>query len=232
MSAPTEQLPLAVSLNPEATWAQWVRRSATREIEQAANDLCQIKASTLYVWGGVGTGKSHLLQAVCQQANATAIYLPLRSLLDYPPAALLEAIEAADLIAFDDVDCIDVSQDWQEALFHTFNRCQAADTSMLFAATLAPSALESILPDLRSRLAATTVFQLPVWQLDDFESLLVNRAAAHGLSLTPKATRYLATRLPRTGAAVAKAMSVIDQSSLAQKRSPTVPFLKTLPLGI
>jgi len=227
-----EQLPLAVSLDPEATWEQWVGRTVTREIEQAAKDLIETLAATLYVWGGVGTGKSHLLQAVCQQASATAIYLPLRSLLDYPPAALLEAIEAADLIAFDDIDCIDVSRDWQEALFHAYNRCQAANTSMLFSATLAPSALDSILPDLRSRLAASTVFQLPIWQLDDFENLLVNRAAAHGLALTPEATRYLATRLPRTGAAVAKAMSLIDQSSLAQKRSPTVPFLKTLPLGI
>ena len=93
-----------------------------------------------------------------QQASATAIYLPLRSLLDYPPAALLEAIEAADLIAFDDVDCIDVSREWQEALFHAHNRCQAANTSMLFSATLAPSALDSILPDLRSRFAASAVF--------------------------------------------------------------------------
>lgn len=227
-----EQLPLAVSLDPEATWEQWVSRTVTREIEQAANDLIEIPAATLYVWGGVGTGKSHLLQAVCQQASATAIYLPLRSLLDYPPAALLEAIEATDLIAFDDIDCIDMSWDWQEALFYAYNRCQAESTSMLFSARLAPSALGSILPDLRSRLAASTVFQLPIWQLDDFESLLVNRAAAHGLTLTPEATRYLATRLPRTGAAVAKAMSVIDQSSLAQKRSPTVPFLKTLSLGI
>ena len=227
-----EQLPLAVSLDPEATWEQWVSRAVTREIEQVANDLISTPAATLYVWGGVGTGKSHLLQAVCQQASATAIYLPLRSLLDYPPAALLEAIESADLIAFDDVDCIDVSRDWQEALFHAYNRCQAANTSMLFSATLAPSALDAILPDLRSRLAASAVFQLPIWQLDDFESLLVNRAAVHGLTLTPEATRYLATRLPRTGAAVAKAMSLIDQSSLAQKRSPTVPFLKTLALGI
>lgn len=227
-----EQLPLAVSLDPEATWEQWVSRAVTHEIEQVANDLIETSAATLYVWGGVGTGKSHLLQAVCQQASATAIYLPLRSLLDYPPAALLEAIESADLIAFDDVDCIDVSREWQEALFHAYNRCQAANASMLFSATLAPSALDSILPDLRSRLAASAVFQLPIWQLEDFENLLVNRAAAHGLILTPEATRYLATRLPRTGAAVAKAMSLIDQSSLAQKRSPTVPFLKTLSLGI
>ena len=55
-----EQLPLAVSLDPEATWEQWVSRAVTREIEQVANDLISTPAATLYVWGGVGTGKSHL----------------------------------------------------------------------------------------------------------------------------------------------------------------------------
>ena len=37
-----EQLPLAVSLDPEATWEQWVSRAVTLEIEQAANDLTEL----------------------------------------------------------------------------------------------------------------------------------------------------------------------------------------------
>ena len=229
MSAPTEQLPLAVSLDPEATWEQWVSRAVTREVEQAANDLIETQPR-LFMCGVVSEPGKVICCRPCVSKPVHAL-LAACVAARLPACALLEAIEATDLIAFDDVDCIDASRDWQEALFHAYNRCQAANTSMLFSAT-SPSALDSILPDLRSRLAASAVFQLPIWQLEDFESLLVNRAASHGLTLSHEATRYLATRLPRTGAAVAKAMSVIDQSSLAQKRSPTVPFLKTLALGI
>ena len=134
-----------------------------------------------------------------RQFESGARYLPLRSLLEYPPDAVLEAVETVDLVAFDDVDCIDANEQWQEQLFHVYNRCQISGTSMLFSAALAPAGLTEILPDLSSRLAACTVFQLPIWHIDDFERLLSNRAKAHGLALSAEATRYLAIRLPRTG---------------------------------
>ena len=61
-----EQLPLPVSLDPEATWSQWVSRSVTDELEQAVTTAFAPSAPVaLYVWGSAGTGKSHLLQAAC-----------------------------------------------------------------------------------------------------------------------------------------------------------------------
>ena len=85
----------------------------------------------VYIWGGEGTGKSHLLQALCHQLGNNALYLPMGELTDIPPAALLENHEAMALLAVDDVESV-VGGPWEEALFHCFNQRRERHLAQVF----------------------------------------------------------------------------------------------------
>lgn len=230
MNPKPTQLVLPVSADPDATWEHWISRDETELLEHALKGKQMPSLPGVFVWGEEGLGKSHVLQAVCAQFGGDAIYVPLSMVLDIPPSHLLEGVEDSGAVIIDDVHLAASSNDWQEALFHCFNRCVEAETPLVVASQVAISGLSGLLPDLQSRLALLTGFKLPSWDLGAFEVLLKRLAKHRGLLLTHEVARYLTRRLRQTPVAALVAIEKIEQSSLVEQRTPTIPFLKTLGL--
>ena len=90
MSGRSAQLVLPISVNPGATWSHWVSREITGEVESFAQRVLHQSESGFFLWASEGQGKSHFLQACCASQSA-ARYVPVESLLDYPPDAILES---------------------------------------------------------------------------------------------------------------------------------------------
>jgi DnaA family protein len=229
MSGRSAQLVLPISVNPGATWRHWVSREETGEVESFARTLLDQGGVGLFLWASEGQGKSHFLQA-CSAAKPGARYLPMESLLDYPPEAVLEHAENENMVVVDDIHLIDGHRSWQEALFHCFNRCAETGTPFLASATQSPAGLKNVLADLQSRLSLLTTFKLPAWELDDFERLLGHLAHDRGLLLSDDVARYLTMRIQRRPLDAVNVIATIDESTLVEKRSPTIPFLKLLGL--
>ncbi|WP_240098062.1 DnaA regulatory inactivator Hda [Thermomonas flagellata] len=182
----------------------------------------------LYLQGGSGSGKSHLLLATCAEAEASgrrAAYLSLRA----AAGRLAEAatgLEAADLVALDDLAAIAGDAADERALFALHNRLRDARRCLLYAAADAPDALGIALPDLRSRLAQATRIRLPA--LDDAgrAELLRRRAAARGLEVDPAALEWLLRRCGRDLRGLTALLDRLDAAALAAQRRLTVPFLR------
>ena len=230
MSLTPMQLVLPIATDPDATWEHWVSRGETELLEHALADSTSIAFPGVYVWGAEGLGKSHLLQAVCATIGRDASYIPLSLVLNAPPDALLDGIETSAAVLIDDVHLAASSPDWQEALFHCFNRCMGAGTSIVVSSRVAVSSLDDLLPDLRSRFSLLTGFKIPSWQMDAFEILLIRLARHRGFILTSEAARYLTRRLRQTPVEALNAVEEIERLSLIEQRTPTIPFLKTLGL--
>ena len=229
MSGRSAQLVLPISVNPGATWSHWVSREVTGEVESFASALLDQGGAGFFLWASEGQGKSHFLQACCA-AQPGARYLPLESLLDYPPEAILEHAANDTMVVVDDIHLIDGHRSWQEALFHCYNRCAETGTPFLSSATQSPAGLQNVLADPQSRLSLLTTFKLPAWELDDFERLLGHLAHDRGLLLNDDVVRYLTMRIQRRPLGAVKVVATIDESTLVEKRSPTIPFLKLLGL--
>lgn len=182
------------------------------------------------VWASPGSGKSHLLQACCQQASSldkTVCYLPASELRKYEPS-VLEDMERLDLLVIDDVDALLPGKAWEEGLFDLINRCRESRTALLLSTAAAPEHLEMGLPDLRSRLQWGPVFQLQPLS-DELKAVALQLRANHkGLELEKKVAEYLVNRYSRDMSALFERLDQLDRASLAAQRKLTIPFVKSI----
>ncbi len=221
------QLPLPVRLKDEATFDNFLPQPAARALIGALQQ--QVSAAgeaIIYLFGGAGSGKSHLLQASCHLAGGNAIYLPLGELVDYEPAEVLQGIETLDLVCLDDVDRVLQRADWELALFNLCNRAREQGCKLLVAGNAAPRALAVNLPDLRSRLAWGIVYQLSEAQDDEKIAILQFRAARRGLSLSREVCSYIVIRSARDTEALLDLLDKLDDASLIEQRALSIPFVK------
>ncbi|SER60823.1 regulatory inactivation of DnaA Hda protein [Azotobacter beijerinckii] len=225
------QLPLGVRLRDDATFANYypgANAGALGYVERLCEPDAGWTESLIYLWGGEGVGRSHLLQAACirfEQRRELAIYLPLAELADYGPA-LLDNLEQSELVCLDDLEAIAGRADWEEAMFHLFNRLRDAGRRLLLSAAMPPRELPVKLPDLKSRLTLALVFQLQGLSDEDKLRALQLRASRRGLHLTDEVGRFILTRGSRSMAALFELLDKLDQASLQAQRKLTIPFLK------
>ena len=224
------QLPLGVRLRAGATFANYypgANREAVSLLEQAVrrgDEAC------VYLWGGAGTGKTHLLQAACHAAaerGAPLTYLPF-SELEQLSLAMLEGLEALPLVVLDDIERIAGDAQWETALFHLYNRLREAGGQLLVAARANPASLALGLPDLRSRLAWGLVLQLHELSDEEKAGALRLQARQRGMELPAEVAGFLLRHCHRDLHALFALLERLDHASLAAQRKLTVPFVKSV----
>lgn len=227
------QLALAVQLNDEATFSDFCWTGNELLQQQMLPVSSEHSERLLYLWGAVGSGKSHLLQAYCQavsQTNQSARYVPL-TVFQYWDPAVLEGMEDHAFIAIDDVDTIAGRPEWEEALFHLYNRIVDRQTMLIIAGETSPASMTIQLPDLRSRLASGLVLQ--VHELSDENKITTLQAHAQkrGFELPMLVGHYIVSRCARNMHDLHAVLDKLDHASLVAQRKITIPFVKDI-LGV
>jgi DnaA-homolog protein len=220
-----KQLALGVRLRADAVFESFApgKNSELLTALRSAND------TPLWLWGAHGSGKTHLLQAVCAAAGAgagdSAAYFPLDRAFALPPDALT-GFERSHVLCIDDVDAVAGDQAWEQALFTLFNEATELRTRLIFAAAVAPRQASWVLEDWRSRAASCVVYQLR--ELDDegrIEALRL-RAAQRGLQLPYETSEYLLKRMPRDLPSLFQILDALDEASMVEQRRLTIPFIR------
>ncbi len=216
-----KQLALGIRLRAEALFESFWPGENTEVVAA----LKASAAAPLWLWGAPGTGKTHLLQAVCAAAGESAAYFPLERSLALPPEALA-GYERTPLLCVDDVDAVAGDLAWERALFRLFNEAADLGSRLIFAAAAAPRQSPWLLEDWRSRAAACIVYQLR--ELDDGGRIaaLQLRAAQRGLQLPHETAEYLLKRMPRDLHSLFEVLDQLDEASLVAQRRLTIPFIR------
>ena len=221
------QLPLGIRLNDEATFANFLVSSGNRQLFDVLTSTSP-SVQLIYLWGAEGSGRSHLLQALCHryaESGASALYLPLLSRHDFAPQ-ILEHSHALSVVCVDDLDAVATDSVWQEAMFHCFN--EAAESNVLFVVTAsrAPRDLDLSLADLRSRMQKGLIFQLQAADDGFKKQILQHRANLRGISLSDQVCDYILQRADRSLAGLIAVLERLDSESFQRQRRLTVPLVK------
>lgn len=156
----------------------------------------------LALWGEEGVGKTHLLHIWAQRQGAALLSGPLLRGLIAPPAA--------SGLALDDADAAD-----EVALFHLINAMAEARRPLLLAGRAAPARWPVRLPDLASRLRATTAVRIAAADDGLLRALLARLLAARQLAVPEPLQDWLLARLPRSQGALREAVARLDRAALA-----------------
>ncbi len=180
-----------------------------------------------WLWGPPSTGKTHLLQAVCDRAGDQSVYVPLAQFADADPQ-VLDGLASRNLVCIDDLGLVAGDADWEHALFVLCNQILDADGRLVVTAAAPPRASKILLADLRSRLSRLPIFQLQALGENERAAALQLRARHRGLDLPDETARYLLTRSRRDMTSLYSLLDKLDDEALRAQRRLTIPFVKSV----
>ncbi len=225
----SSQLTLKIGLHDKATFETYFP-GANDEAVACLNGFAREEGQTqqLYLWGAAGTGKSHLLQALCHRIAAfdnTAVYLPMAR-LHKPDPELLENIEQVKWVCIDDLDVVIGDATWEKALFSFINRLRESGHGLVFASRENPLSLAVKLPDLASRLTWGPVYHLVTLTDSQKQAALAHYAYQRGFKIPDEAGAYILKNYKRDMGSLMTMLDRIDSLSLRDQRRVTIPFIK------
>jgi len=211
------QLTLNIRLRDDATFENFVGSAASK---------IQTTDRILYLWGQAGSGKSHLLQALCHKANMKkkdSIYL--QDLGNHQPE-ILHSLEAFSLVCLDDIHQVIGNQSWELELFHLMNSIKDGQTCLVVSASAPSARLNIRLPDLASRLRAAVAVETDVLSDQEKLGMLRRRASNRGFALNDDVARFILNRSPRDMHHLIDLLGKLEMETLRQQKTLTIPFVK------
>lgn len=226
----TGQIPLQFEFKADKTFANFFPGAHREIVAHLKNAAAGRGERQIFLWGERGSGKSHLLQACCQEAHQqryASFYLDLAA-EPLPGAEILDGIDEFDLVCLDNIETAAGDAVWEQTLFHFYNRCRESAHHLIFSAALPPSGLPVCLPDLKTRLAWGLTLHLQPYAEEDKITLLEFKARQLGFDMPPQVGRFLLLHYARDLPSLWSLLDELDRETLAAKRKLTVPFLKRL----
>lgn len=223
------QLPFDFSITEKNTFDNFLVSARNTELVDVIRHFGEAGEGVAFIWGREGVGKTHLLQAFCQecekQGRLQALYLPVGKIRLFGPD-VFASLHHMDLICLDDLQEIIGDKSWEESLFAFFNRSREAGVKLLVAADNPPRGLAFSLPDLASRMSWGMVYQLHELQDEDKLAALSRRAGERHMPLSREVLQYIYSRHPRDLQSLLDVIDRLDKLSLSEKRRLTIPFVR------
>lgn len=223
------QLVLDIKLRHDATFENFLAGDNSPLVSALQLASGAKGENNYYCWASKGCGLSHLLQATCHSAsqhNLQSMYIPLAEFKIFGPE-ILEGIETLDVVCIDDLQLIAGDSQWEEALFHAFNRLKDAGKYLILGSHLSPGEMPINLKDLYSRLHSGISFQVKELSDQDKIVLLQQDAMRRGFKLSEDIATYLINHYPRDMATQLDILQKLDLASLVKKHKVTLPFVKS-----
>ena len=208
-SADAEEL--GASLDPRFTFANFVVGKPNEFAYAAAQRVAEadrVSFNPLFLYSGVGLGKTHLMHAVAwhiREHNPArkVLYLSaekfmyrfIRALRDQNTMAFKEQFRSVDVLMIDDVQFIAGKDATQEEFFHTFNSLVDQGRQIVISADKSPSDLEGLEERLRSRLNCGLVADIHPTTYELRLGILQQKAEQMGAALPPKVLEFLAHKI-------------------------------------
>ena len=200
------------ALDPRCTFDNFVVGKPNEFAHAAARRLADsetVPFNPLFLYGGVGLGKTHLMHAIAWQiskrkAKRKVLYLSaeqfmyrfIRALRFKDTMAFKEQFRSVDVLMIDDIQFICGNKDsTQEEFFHTFNALVDQNRQIVISADKSPSDLEGMEERLRSRLGWGLVADIHPTTYELRLGILQAKSENYRLKVPPKVMEFLAHKI-------------------------------------
>lgn len=197
-------------LNPRYTFDNFIvgsNNDLAYTASQAAAANPGTKYNPIYLYGGVGLGKTHLMQAIGNEiiknnADARVLYVSTETFVNefldhirFKKKGFSDKYRNVDVLIVDDMQFIANKEKTQEEFFHTFNFLHQNNKQIIISSDKPPKSIPTLTERLRSRFEMGMTIDV---QMPDFETrcaILTAKASLSGVELSRDTVEYLATNI-------------------------------------
>ena len=196
-------------LNPSLTFETFVVGSSNQFAYTAAKSVAKMPAkqyNPLFIYGGVGLGKTHLLQAIGNyhlKQGTSIIYVTLEQFMNAFTSHLRtqtmdrfrEKFRECDLLLIDDVQFLSRKEQTQEEFFHTFNALYENGKQIILTADKPPKKIAGLAERLRSRFEWGLMVDIQPPELETKIAIIKNKCLLNGIDLDDEVVNFIATHM-------------------------------------
>jgi chromosomal replication initiator protein len=197
-------------LNPRYTFDNFIVGSSNDLAYTASRAVATnpgVKYNPLYLYGGVGLGKTHLMQAIGNEIikndpKMRVVYISVETFVSefldhirFKKKGFSDKYRNVDVLIVDDMQFIAGKEKTQEEFFHTFNHLHQNNKQIIISSDKPPKSIPTLTERLRSRFEMGMAIDI---QMPDFETrcaILNIKASLSGVTLKQDTIEYLATNI-------------------------------------
>lgn len=237
---PQELESLSSPLDPRFTFDRFVLGKSNELACAAAKRITEtdsVSFNPLYIYGGVGLGKTHLMHAIAwrireRQPERKVLYLSaekfmyqfIRALRFRNAVTFKEQFRSVDVLMIDDIQFISGKDSTQEEFFHTFNALIDQNKQIIISADKSPGELEGIQERLKSRLGWGLVADIHPTNYELRLGILKAKADLLGANMPPKVLEFLAQKISSNVRELEGALNRIIAHAELVGRSITIDY--------
>ena len=198
------------SLNPKYTFENFVIGSSNRFAHGAAVAVAENPArayNPLFIWGGSGLGKTHLLHAAGNYSQELRSDLRVKyvsseeftndyinSLRDDRQESFKRRYRNLDVLMVDDIQFLEGKESTQEEFFHTFNALHQANKQIILSSDRPPKQLTTLEDRLRTRFEGGLITDVQPPDLETRIAILMKKASADGTRVDRQVLEFIASQ--------------------------------------
>ena len=199
------------ALNPRYTFDTFVVGGSNQFAHAAAQAVAESPSKAynpLFLYGGVGLGKTHLMQAVGhmikkRRKDSCLAYVSsekftnevINSLRFDRMVSFRDKYRTVDTLLMDDIQFLGGKERTQEEFFHTFNALYEAQKQIVISSDCPPKAIEGLAERLKSRFAWGLAADIQPPDLETKVAILMKKADEHNVSLPDDVALFTASKI-------------------------------------
>ena len=186
-------------------------------------------AHELIIHGEKGSGKSFLMQAICNELNSSGkqfAFVPMNKALNMG-VEIFQNLASLDAVCIDDLQLMLANKDWETALFNLINECHLSNCSLILSIGGSQSLEEKTkLPDLLSRIKRMEFMAVHSVQDEFFNHAIDFVAQQLDINIDKAELEFLLKHQTRIFSLLVENIIFLDQQAASLKRKITIPLIK------